>query len=281
MSAVAAASPPAEARTRALRQLLRSVGLWIGLVVVVAMVVMALAAPWLAPYDPNEQNVVAALQPPSAEYWFGTDFYGRDVLSRIIWGARVSLTVGVVATLIGVAAGTAIGLASGYFGGWFDRAVIAATDVLLSFPQLIMGLLLVAVLGPSLGNLILAIAITAVPAFVRVARGSTLALREREFVDACRAMGCSGPRIMLRHVLPNILDEVVVLASLWLATAIRTESTAGPASSSDSPHEATTSEPNSAAMTLQRDTIVLSYSSASPPTPSSANSRRRSAANCR
>jgi peptide/nickel transport system permease protein len=225
MSAVAAAVPPAEARAKALRRLLRSVGLWIGLVVVVVMVVTALAAPWLAPYDPNEQNVVAALQPPSAEYWFGTDFYGRDVLSRIIWGARVSLTVGVVATLIGVAAGTAIGLASGYLGGWFDRVVTAATDVLLSFPQLIMGLLLVAVLGPSLGNLILAIAITAVPAFVRVARGSTLALREREFIDACRAMGCSGPRIMLRHVLPNIMDEIVVLASLWLATAIRTEST--------------------------------------------------------
>ena len=224
MSAVAAAEPT-ETHSGALRRVLRSFGLWIGLLVVVAMIAMALLAPWIAPYDPNEQNVVFALQPPSAEYWLGTDFFGRDILSRIIWGARVSLYVGFVATLIGVAVGTAIGLASGYLGGWLDRGVTAATDVLLSFPQLIMGLLLVAVLGPSLTNLIVAIAITAIPAFVRVARGSTLALREREFVDACRAMGCSTPRIMVRHVLPNIMDEIVVLASLWLATAIRTEST--------------------------------------------------------
>lgn len=225
MSAVATSAAPEEVRSGTLRRMLRSAGLWIGVVLVAAMLAMALLAPWIAPYDPNEQNVVAALQPPSAEYWFGTDFFGRDVLSRIVWGARVSLTVGIVATLIGVGAGTAIGLASGYIGGWLDRVVTAATDVLLSFPQLIMGLLLVAVLGPSVANLILAIAITAVPAFVRVARGSTLALREREFVDACRAMGCSTPRIVIRHVLPNILDEIVVLASLWLATAIRTEST--------------------------------------------------------
>ena len=119
----------------------------------------------------------------------------------------------------------AVGIAAGYFGGWTDRAVTALTDVLLSFPQLIMGLLIVAVLGPSLGDLILAVAVTAAPAFIRVARGSTLAMRERDFVDGCCALGFSPLRIMALHVLPNILDEVVVLASLWLATAIRTEAT--------------------------------------------------------
>jgi peptide/nickel transport system permease protein len=118
-----------------------------------------------------------------------------------------------------------IGVVSGYFGGLVDRVVTALTDVLLSFPQLIMGLILVAVLGASLTNLILAIAITAVPAFVRVARASTLAMKERDFVDACRALGFGDSRIMFMHVLPNILDEVVVMGSLWFAAAIRTEST--------------------------------------------------------
>lgn len=197
----------------------------IGAVTVIAVVALALLAPWIAPYDPNDQDPVAALMGPSAEHWFGTDFFGRDVLSRVIWGARISLSVGFVATVIGVVVGTAIGVVAGYFGGWTDRLITAATDVLLSFPQLIMGLMLVAVLGPSLGNLILAIAITAVPAFIRIARGSTLAMRQRDFVDACRALGYSDIRIMFGHILPNILDEVVVLASLWLATAIRTEST--------------------------------------------------------
>ncbi|MGF3025810.1 ABC transporter permease [Methylobacterium aquaticum] len=220
MSAAAASAAPS-----AWRRATRSPGLMIGAVTVIAVVALALLAPWIAPYDPNDQDPVAALMGPSAEHWFGTDFFGRDVLSRVIWGARISLSVGFVATVIGVVVGTAIGVVAGYFGGWTDRLITAATDVLLSFPQLIMGLMLVAVLGPSLSNLILAIAITAVPAFIRIARGSTLAMRQRDFVDACRALGYSDIRIMFGHILPNILDEVVVLASLWLATAIRTEST--------------------------------------------------------
>ena len=203
----------------------RSPGLAVGLVLVLGMVLVAVLAPWLSPYDPDEQNVVQALAAPSAEYLFGTDFFGRDVLSRVIWGARISLSVGIVSTAAGVMIGTAIGIVAGYYGGWLDRAITATTDVLLSFPQLIMGLLLVAVLGPSTGNLILAIAVTAIPAFIRIARGSTLAMRERDFVDSCRVLGFSNLRIMFGHVLPNIMDEVVVLASLWLATAIRTEST--------------------------------------------------------
>jgi peptide/nickel transport system permease protein len=203
----------------------RSGGLVIGLAIAVAMVVIAIAAPWLAPFDPNEQNVLLKLEPPSAEHWFGTDAFGRDVLSRVIYGARISLFVGAFATLAGVVIGTVIGVVSGYLGGLVDRLVTSATDVLLSFPQLIMGLILVAVLGANLFNLILAIAITAVPAFIRVARASTLAMKERDFVDACRALGFGGPRIMFLHVLPNIMDEVVVMGSLWFAAAIRTEST--------------------------------------------------------
>ena len=218
-------SPIVVAAPSAWQRATRSGGLAIGLVLALAMVAMALAAPWLAPYDPNAQDVLLKLEPPSAAHPFGTDDFGRDVLSRVIYGARISLFVGAVATLVGVLVGTIIGVVSGYFGKFVDRVITALTDVLLSFPQLIMGLILVAVLGASLTNLILAIAITAVPAFVRVARASTLAMKERDFVDACRSLGFGDVRIMFMHVLPNILDEVVVMGSLWFAAAIRTEST--------------------------------------------------------
>ena len=219
------AGPIVVAAPSAWQRATRSGGLAIGLVLALAMVLVALAAPWLAPYDPNAQDVLLKLEPPSAAHPFGTDDFGRDVLSRVIYGSRISLFVGAIATLAGVLVGTIIGVVSGYFGGLVDRTITALTDVLLSFPQLIMGLILVAVLGASLTNLILAIAITAVPAFVRVARASTLAMKERDFVDACRSLGFGDPRIMFMHVLPNILDEVVVMGSLWFAAAIRTEST--------------------------------------------------------
>jgi peptide/nickel transport system permease protein len=222
---MSAPGPIVVAAPSAWQRATRSGGLAIGLVLALAMVAMALAAPWLAPYDPNAQDVLLKLEPPSAAHPFGTDDFGRDVLSRVIYGARISLFVGAIATLAGVLAGTIIGVVSGYFGGLIDRTITALTDVLLSFPQLIMGLILVAVLGASLTNLILAIAITAVPAFVRVARASTLAMKERDFVDACRSLGFGDVRIMFMHVLPNILDEVVVMGSLWFAAAIRTEST--------------------------------------------------------
>ena len=208
-----------------LQRSLRSGGLVTGAVIVVAMIALACAAPLVAPYDPNAQDVLSVLADPSAAHWFGTDQFGRDVLSRVLWGARISLYVGFVSTSAGVAIGTVIGVISGYYGGIVDRLIVAATDVLLSFPQLIMGLLLVAVLGASLTNLIIAIAVTAVPAFIRMARGSTLTMRERDFVDACRALGYGDLRIMFLHVLPNILDEIVVMASLWMASATRTEST--------------------------------------------------------
>ena len=196
-----------------------------GALICITLAAMALLAPWIAPYDPNKQGLGPQLADSSAAHLFGLDAFGRDVFSRILWGARISLWVGVVATLAAMLAGSAIGIVAGYFGGWIDRVVSGLTDILLSFPQLVMGLLLVAVLGASLTNIILAIAITAVPAFIRLARGSTLAMRERDFIDAGRALGFSDLRIMFAHVAPNILDEIIVMGSLWLATAIRTEST--------------------------------------------------------
>jgi peptide/nickel transport system permease protein len=212
-------------RNTVLSRALRTPGLAIGVVIVVVMIAAAVFAPWISPYDPDDQDVMLVLVGPESGHLLGTDAFGRDVLSRILWGARISLTVGFLSTAVGVAVGTAIGIVAGYYGGLVDRLVVAATDVLLSFPQLIMGLLLVAVLGASLTNLVIAIAVTAAPAFVRLARGSTMAMRERDFVDACRSLGYSDVRIMFLHVLPNILDELVVMASLWLAAAIRTEST--------------------------------------------------------
>ena len=196
---------------------------WVGLLLLAAIVFVAVAAPWLAPYDPLEQNIVARLEPPSAEFLLGTDSYGRDVLSRLIYGARVSLFVGFVAILIAMAVGTTIGVISGYIGGVFDQIVMGVLDVMLSFPTLLLGLMIAAMLGASLENLIIAIAITEVAPFARVARAPTITLKQRDFVEASRAYGCGPLRIMFRHILPNMLSDVVVMSSLWMASAIRTE----------------------------------------------------------
>lgn len=225
MSAVASSPPVRSPLAAFLARATRSGALVIGFGLLGVSIFVAAFAPWISPYDPDAQDVLNKLNGPSWEHWLGTDGFGRDTLSRIIWGARVSLFIGFVATLAGVIFGTIIGVISGYYGGAVDRWISGANDVLMSFPQIIMGIMLVAVLGPSMTNLIIAIAITAVPAFVRIARGSTLAMKERDFVDACRSLGYSNTRTMFAHILPNIMDEVVVLASLWLATAIRTEAT--------------------------------------------------------
>jgi peptide/nickel transport system permease protein len=196
---------------------------WIGLVLLTFMVLVAVFAPWLAPHDPLEQNIVARLEPPSAEYWLGTDSYGRDVLSRLIYGARISLFVGFVAILIAMLVGTAIGVLAGYIGGLFDQLVMGVLDVMLAFPTLLLGLMIAAMLGASLENLIIAIAITEIAPFARVARAPTITLRQREFVEAGRSYGCGPFRIMTRHILPNMMSDVIVMSSLWLASAIRTE----------------------------------------------------------
>jgi peptide/nickel transport system permease protein len=190
----------------------------------VALVALgAIFAPWLSPHDPMEQNVLLRLAGPTAGYPLGTDAFGRDILSRILWGGRVSLLVSTTAVALAIVIGGALGLLAGYVGGAFDRVTMAAMDVLLSFPTLVMGLLVVAMLGPTVGNLILAITLTAIAPFARIARAPTLAVKERDFVEAGRALGFSNLRIMAVHILPNIVDEILVMASLWLATAIRTE----------------------------------------------------------
>lgn len=196
---------------------------WIGLLLLAFIICVAVLAPWIAPHDPLEQNIVARLEPPSAEFWLGTDSYGRDVLSRLIYGARISLFVGFFAILIAMLVGTAIGVAAGYIGGLFDQIVMGVLDVMLAFPTLLLGLMIAAMLGASLENLIIAIAVTEIAPFARVARAPTISLRERDFVEASRSYGCGPVRIMTRHILPNMMSDVVVMSWLWLASAIRTE----------------------------------------------------------
>ena len=196
---------------------------WIGLVVFLFVVVVAVFAPLLAPYDPTDQNIIEKLRAPTLEHWLGTDSFGRDTLSRLIYGARISLIIGVVSTLAAMVIGTAIGMLAGWHGGRLDTVTMQAMDVLLAFPSLILGLILVAMLGPSMTNIIIAIALTSIPPFARIARAPTIAVKEREFVDAGRALGYSDTRLLTVHILPNILPEILVMGSLWLANAIRTE----------------------------------------------------------
>jgi peptide/nickel transport system permease protein len=227
MSAAAATTARRRGATHALRELLRAfntnVTSWIGLGVFLTIVALAILAPVLAPYDPLDQDIVARLQGPTADHWFGTDVYGRDILSRLLYGARVSLIIGTTATLFAMVVGSAIGIVSGYVGGRLDLAIMQLMDVLMSFPTLIMGLMIVAVLGPSMGNLIFAIALTAIAPFARIARAPTIAIKQRDFIEACRALGFSDLRIMAVHILPNVMAEIMVMGSLWLATSIRVE----------------------------------------------------------
>lgn len=196
---------------------------WMGLGLLLLIVFTALFAPLLAPYDPLQQNIAYRLEPPSAEFWLGTDGYGRDILSRLIYGSRVSLLVGFVAILIAMVIGSSLGVLAGYIGGLFDRLVMGLVDVLLSFPTLVLGLMIAAMLGASLQNLIIAIAITEIAPFVRVARAPTIALKQRDFIEAGRALGYGPLRLMGVHIVPNMISDVVVLGSLWMASAIRTE----------------------------------------------------------
>ena len=221
MSAVAAIP---SSRPNALWQALAKNRLsWIGLGLLLVIVLAAVFAPWLAPHDPLQQNIAYRLEPPSAEFWLGTDSYGRDVLSRLVYGARVSLLVGFVAILIAMCIGSALGILAGYLGGLVDQLIMSLVDVLLSFPTLLLGLMVAAMLGASLENLIIAIAITEIAPFVRVARAPTIALKQRDFVEAGRALGYGPLRLMGVHILPNMVSDVVVLGSLWMASAIRTE----------------------------------------------------------
>ena len=189
-------------------------------IVIVLLLLAAVFAPWIAPFDPAAPDYDSVLDGPSAAHWLGTDAFGRDILSRIIWGGRVSLSVGVLSVALGGVAGVVIGLISGFFGGWLDGVLMRLMDVLLAFPGIILAIGVVALLGPGIDNVIYSIAVFSVPVFARLVRGSTLALKQTLYVQAARSIGVSRAALMLRHILLGAMPGVIVYASLRLGTSI-------------------------------------------------------------
>lgn len=216
----AIAPPQRNRKTRLIRLMLRQPLGTIGAVVLLIMVLAAIFAPYLAPYDPTVGDPAALYKPPSAMYWLGTDAFGRDILSRLIYGARISLVVGFGASLLGVIVGTAIGVISGYFGGWYDSVAQRVMDAMLAFPMLLLALAMAAALGSSVHNVIIALAMPIVPRAARISRASTLVLKTTTFIEASHAIGCSNLRTIVQHILPNTFAPLLVIATAYLGLAI-------------------------------------------------------------
>ena len=195
----------------------------VGIVLTFFVLLVALLAPWLAPFDPIHQDISIGDLPPGPVHILGTDSYGRDVLSRIIMGTRVSLTIALSAVGIAMVIGSLVGVTAGYKGGIIDTITIRIIDMLMTFPTIILGLMVLAILGSGMFNLTVAITVAILPRFARVARGSAIAMRERDYIQAARALGMSDFRIIFVHILPNIANEILVVGTLWMATAILQE----------------------------------------------------------
>lgn len=209
---------------RAIRQFVRRPLALAGLVIVAGVLLVALLAPWLAPHDPTKPDFMAILQAPDGKYLLGTDEVGRDLLSRLIYGARASIRAGLIAVAIAIAIGVPIGLLSGYLRGWVDQLVfMRLTDAMIAFPTIVLALALAAALGGNLTTAMLAIGIGSAPAFIRLARAQAMSLREQEFVEAARALGNRPLLVMLRHVFPNMIGPLLVQTSLAIAAAILAE----------------------------------------------------------
>lgn len=206
------------------KRLLRNPLVWVGGAIVLALVLIAIFAPLITTMDPVSQNLPKRLSPPGTDgYRLGTDAFGRDVFSRLVYGARISLQVGLISVTIGGVGGLFFGMLAGYFGGWLDMVMGRIIDVIMAFPSILLALAIVSALGPSLNNAIIAIGITTIPRFFRVVRGSVIQLRERDFVIAANALGAPDIWTMFRHIFPNILSPLIVVASLGIATAILVE----------------------------------------------------------
>jgi peptide/nickel transport system permease protein len=208
---------------RALRRLLRRKGAVVGLVVIAMFIVLAVFAPLLSPYDPIATSWTLVRKPPSAQHWFGTDDLGRDILGRVIYGARASLTAGVISVGIALLIGVPLGLLSGYRGGFIDALISRMTDAMLACPFLILAIALAAFLGPSLGNAMIAIGVSTTPRFVRLTRGQVMSVKVEDYIEAARAMGNPRWRIALFHIMPNIMPALLVQATLSIAAAIIAE----------------------------------------------------------
>jgi peptide/nickel transport system permease protein len=201
-------------------RLARQRGAAVGLVILGALAAMALGAPWLSPRDPIRTAPREALQPPGARFVLGSDQFGRDVASRVLHGARISLTVGLIAVSIALAVGAPLGLVSGYYGGRLDALIMRVMDVLLAFPGILLALAIVSVLTPGLTNVMIAVGLSAVPGYARLVRASVLSARENLYVEAARAIGGRDLAILTRYILPNVVAPIIVTATLGLGTAI-------------------------------------------------------------
>lgn len=219
-SRVAAPVQPAVKRRPMLRRFARSKGVVVGAGILLVLALIALSATVISPAEPNAVAPREALQAPSLSHWFGTDQYGRDLLSRVLYGTRLSLLVGFISVSIALVAGTIIGLIAGYYGRWVDAILMRFVDVMLAFPGILLALGLVSILGPSLPNLMIAVGVSSVPAYARLVRGSVLSAKENVYVDAARVVGCGDGTIMRRHVLPNVVAPIIVLGTLGVASAI-------------------------------------------------------------
>ncbi|MBO9591208.1 ABC transporter permease [Devosia sp.] len=203
--------------------LLGKPGTIFAVLVIVIFVLVAILAPVLAPYDPLAQSMIKINRLPSSENWLGTDQFGRDVLSRIIYGSRNSLLFGLISPFCAAIVGTTLGVLAGYFGGVIDRVISRVIDLLLAFPELLLAILIAAVLGGGFWNVIFVITIAFVPGFARLARAQTMAVKREPYVEAAISVGVRTPVIIMRHIIPNIMAPIVVLAMLWVASAIRLE----------------------------------------------------------
>lgn len=210
-------------RRRIVRTFLENRASIIGGIIALIIILMATLTPWISPYDPLKQNVYYRLTPPEPTHALGTDLYGRDILSRVLWGLRVSLLVGTISVLFGMIIGTGMGMVAAYKGNKVEAAIMRAIDILMSFPDEVFGIMVMIVLGSGLRNVIIAITILMIPRFARLAHAPTLALKEKDYISAARSIGMDDFRIITRHLLPNIFGEILVMSTLWFGTAIRLE----------------------------------------------------------
>ncbi|WP_156290130.1 nickel transporter permease [Oceanobacillus salinisoli] len=192
----------------------------VGAALIIFLLLVAIFGPFFSPYSPNTQDMLNKLQPPSSDHWFGTDNFGRDIFSRIIHGTWITLFVGFSSVALGATVGTLLGIISGYYGGRLDSIIMRCMDVLLAFPGILLALAIVSILGGSLVNVIIAIAISSIPIFARITRGSTLSVKKLEYIDAMKALGASDRRIIFKHIFPNITSPIIVQATLYIATAV-------------------------------------------------------------
>ena len=221
---IAAAAPaPGRRRNRSWEKFKRNRSAMLGAAIVLFFVLVALFAPFIAGHDPTQVSFTAIRKSPSMAHWLGTDELGRDLLSRLVYGARASLLAGMCSVLIALLVGIPFGLLAGYFGGIIDGCISRATEALLSIPFLILAIALAAFLGPSLVNAMIAIGVSAAPLFIRLARGQVLAIKNEDYVESTRSLGASNTRIVLRHILPNIMPALIVQATIMIASAIIAE----------------------------------------------------------